>query len=495
MGAQVAQEGAGWRTGAQKAQMAQVAQGGAWRRRKAQMVVQGGAHGAGWRKVTQTAQGWRMAAQGGAGGCMQEGMQVHWRRAAPVAQAVTAQSRPRMTPALKGLTTVPDFAYAFGKASELDCFCSDDYAQLWQDLQVEDPVHSPAMARLRRAHVRAPAVSLAEDTAPQPSTASPPAQPQINSWAEHAPPRLDASVIAQLTKDFKANYPGEFLDSDAMPSVRLLSIVHKWFAPQGTITWVPWQLRLSHKQYQEIIESKSSKMLRTEAQFLSTALFDETPEMPVEHLRLSPAWLSRIQTVFRNAIALCKGTHLARLKALDKKVLDASTQNPSDPSLRTVTTTELVAADRKIWHELALLHSTGWTLDDALHELTTVRADVANLLQLRAKPPPPPNRPPRKDPKGPGKGKTEGKTGKGNGAPTLKRKTPGDSTAREIKAGIWCLSTAIALSASVGTKAHAATYSASTCTLALSSFRMASHAGAATLLANTRALLSRHRPD
>ena len=68
-------------------------------------------------------------------------------------------------------------------------------------------------------------------------------------------------------------------------------------------------------------------MLRTEAQFLSTALFDETPEMPVEHLRLSPAWLSRIQTVFRNAIALCKGAHLARLKALDEKVLDAATQS------------------------------------------------------------------------------------------------------------------------------------------------------------------------
>ncbi|CAE7361723.1 unnamed protein product, partial [Symbiodinium necroappetens] len=311
----------------------------------------------------------------------------------------------------KGLTSVPDFAYAFSKASELDCFCSEDYAQLWQDLQVDDPAHSPAMARLRRAHVRAQAVSLAEDATPQPSIARPPAQPQINSWAEHAPPRLDASVIAQLTKDFKANCPGEFLDSDAMPSVRLLSIVHKWFAPQGTITWVPWQLRLSHKQYQEIIESKSSKMLRTEAQFLSTALFDETPEMPVEHLRLSPAWLSRIQTVFRNAIALCKGAHLARLKALDKKVLDAATQSPSDPSL------------------------DGWTLDDALHELTMVRADVANLLQLRAKPPPPPTRPPRKDPKGTGKGKTDGKTGKGNATPTLKRKTPGDSTAKEIKAG------------------------------------------------------------
>ena len=31
----------------------------------------------------------------------------------------------------KGLASVPDFAYAFAKATELDCFCSEDYAQLW----------------------------------------------------------------------------------------------------------------------------------------------------------------------------------------------------------------------------------------------------------------------------------------------------------------------------------------------------------------------------
>ncbi|CAE6932746.1 unnamed protein product [Symbiodinium sp. CCMP2456] len=137
----------------------------------------------------------------------------------------------------------------------------------------------------------------------------------INSWAEHAPPRLDSAIIAKLVADFETNYPGKYLDSDAMPSVRLLSLVHKWFTPGNRIAWIPWQLRLSQKQYQEIMESKSSKMLRTEAQFLSTALFDETPELPVDHLRLSPAWLSRIQAVFRNAIALCKGAHLARIKA------------------------------------------------------------------------------------------------------------------------------------------------------------------------------------
>ena len=128
----------------------------------------------------------------------------------------------------------------------------------------------------------------------------------------------------------------------------------------------------------------------TEAQFLSTALYDETPELPVDHLRLSPAWLGRIQTVFRNAIALCKGAHLARLKAFDKKVLDLATHSPADASLRTVTTTELVAADRKLWQEIAALHSTGWSRDDALHEMTTVRADIGNLLQYRAKRPPPP---------------------------------------------------------------------------------------------------------
>ncbi|CAE7270523.1 unnamed protein product, partial [Symbiodinium sp. KB8] len=214
----------------------------------------------------------------------------------------------------------PDAPASSGKPlrRELDSFCADDYAQMWQDMQVDDPLHSPAMARLRRAHVRAQAVSLAVDTAQQPSTALPAAQPQLNSWAEHAPPRLDASVIAQLAhhKDFKTSYPGEFLDSDAMPSVRLLSI---------------------------------TQMV-----------------CPARRLKC------RSSTY---AIAFCTGALLARLKALDKKVLNAATQNPADPSLRTVTTTELVAADRQIWHEIALLHRTGWTLDDALHELTTIRAD------------------------------------------------------------------------------------------------------------------------
>ncbi|CAE7232628.1 unnamed protein product [Symbiodinium sp. CCMP2456] len=235
------------------------------------------------------------------------------------------------------------------------------------------------MARLRRALQRAKAITEASDAA-APATPAPSNAPtHLNAWAEHAPPRLDSTSIAQLVKDFHRNYPGEHLDGDAMPSVRLLSIVHRWFSPGNSISWVPWQLRLSERQYQEIIESRTTRTLRSEAAFLSTALFDDaTPEMPVDHLRLSPAWLGRIQAIFRNAIALCKGAHLQRLKAYDKKILDWATQTPSDASLRTVTASELVSADRKLWREIASLCAAGWTLDDALHEMTHVRLSNAD---------------------------------------------------------------------------------------------------------------------
>ncbi|CAE7264295.1 unnamed protein product [Symbiodinium sp. CCMP2456] len=298
-----------------------------------------------------------------------------------------------------GVSSVPDFAFAYNDTAELNRFCTAPYEQLWQDLQVDAPAHSPAMARLRPMSAAADSQHTTVDTSP--ASALP-----LNSWAEHAP-GLDQATIAQLTADFKSNYPGKHLDGDAMPSVRLLSIVHKWFAPGSAITWVPWQLRLSQKQYQEIIESKATKTLRTEAQFLSTALFDETPEMPVDHLRLSSAWLGRTQTVFRNAIAICKGAHLARLKAFDKKILDLATHSPTDASLRTVTTAELVSADRRIWQELALLQSQGWTLDDALHELTTEGKEKPN--------------------KGAGKG------GKAQGTSPGKRREPGAGTATEVK--------------------------------------------------------------
>ena len=161
---------------------------------------------------------------------------------------------------------------------------------------------------------------------------------------------------------------------------------------------------MSQKQYQDIIEARATRTLRAEAQLVSSALFDETPEVSIDSAHLSPAWLARTQQIFRNAIALCNGAHLATLKAFHKKILDICMQTlTAEAGLRTVNTHELLQADRKIWKEIASLHSEGWSLDEDLHEMTCIRADVHALLQPRAKPPI------FRD----GKGKGEG--GKGNG--------------------------------------------------------------------------------
>ena len=148
----------------------------------------------------------------------------------------------------------------------------------------------------------------------------------------------------------------------------------------------PWQLRLSAKQYQEIIEARTAKTLWTEAQLISTALFDKTPEQSIDKAYLSPAWLSRCQTVTRNAIALCNGAHLRILKAFDAKIFELATQSLGpDSGLRTIHTAELLQADRKLRSELATMHSEEWSLDQALCEMTNFRSDMHALLQPRAK--------------------------------------------------------------------------------------------------------------
>ncbi|CAE7562105.1 unnamed protein product [Symbiodinium sp. KB8] len=135
-----------------------------------------------------------------------------------------------------GIQSIPDFAFAYNEVAELSRFCdASTHAQLWQDLGIDEPEHSPAMARLRRAWHRCKALAQAAEAPVSSSETSTAPQLPMNSWAEHAPPRLDATTIAQLTKDFQSNYPGEHLDGDAMPSVRLLTLPGKRKEP-GTGT-------------------------------------------------------------------------------------------------------------------------------------------------------------------------------------------------------------------------------------------------------------------
>ena len=48
---------------------------------------------------------------------------------------------------------------------------------------------------------------------------------------ENLPPKLSQEAAQELIADFKTNYPGELLDEDTMPSIRLLSLVQHSLKP------------------------------------------------------------------------------------------------------------------------------------------------------------------------------------------------------------------------------------------------------------------------
>ena len=58
---------------------------------------------------------------------------------------------------------------------------------------------------------------------------------------------------------FAKNLSGELLTHESTPSIRLLSIIHHQLRPGQALRYVPWQLRLSQKQYQDMMEAKTHK--------------------------------------------------------------------------------------------------------------------------------------------------------------------------------------------------------------------------------------------
>ena len=142
---------------------------------------------------------------------------------------------------------------------------------------------------------------------------------QPNVWAEHAPPCIDSHAIARMVQQVCTARLHQ-LDPMAVP--------HE-----------PAHL------YTKMMEARTSRTLRTEAQLISMALFDETSEVSIAP-HVGAAWLSKTQQIFRNARAICQGAHLRLLKAFHKKVFDLATQSmPADSGLRTVNIQELLHAD------------------------------------------------------------------------------------------------------------------------------------------------------
>ena len=98
-------------------------------------------------------------------------------------QHASMQVPPDLCRALEstGIESVPDFAFAYNSTADLDVFLSDKYDELWLGLGITDPVHSPAMARLRRALKRAQNLTELADSPATASSSTPTALASLNA--------------------------------------------------------------------------------------------------------------------------------------------------------------------------------------------------------------------------------------------------------------------------------------------------------------------------
>ena len=120
----------------------------------------------------------------------------------------------------KGLECTADFAFAFPSVENLKPFMQAVPEADWQALKTDDPLSSVHGA-----------------------------QTHGGSRAKNA-----GSLPGQLSR--RAVRP------DTTPSIRLLSLVHHGLKLGQAMRWVPWQFRLSARQWQEIMVAKASNALK-----------------------------------------------------------------------------------------------------------------------------------------------------------------------------------------------------------------------------------------
>ena len=205
-----------------------------------------------------------------------------------------------------------------------------------------------------------------------------------NSWSETFAPKLTQSVVSQLKATFKTHYPAEVLLPENTPSLRLLStIVHQ--KSKLDYKWIPWKYRLSVAKSDEITASKSTKLAKSEGLNLHSMLLDDPPALEVSNGGMGLHALRQMFETFAIAMAMAEVAHLSSLKQYYLKFLQMMTNKlDQDTGLRNATILEAQAADKALMTIAAeLVLERKWSWDDALYEVTYIRADMMSLLQPR----------------------------------------------------------------------------------------------------------------
>jgi hypothetical protein len=237
---------------------------------------------------------------------------------------------------------------------------------------------------LRLAWTRCQAMQVPAIPAPGPSASTHSEVPASQStWSETYPPKLTSEVVLALKQKFKHNYPAEILLPETTPSLRLLSLIHHQKL-KGEYKWVPWKYRLSQAKADEIAV-KPNRIAKSEGLQLHALLVDSPPELHIDNRALGMLALRQTLETFSYAMAMCEIVHLATMKNYYLKFINLmTTRLEAETGLRNPTILEAQSADKtlmKIACELVM--EKQWSFDDAIHEITCIRAEINTLLQAR----------------------------------------------------------------------------------------------------------------
>ena len=173
----------------------------------------------------------------------------------------------------------------------------------------------------------------------------------------------------------------ESLEPEFMPSTRLLSHVHKMVASKD-LAFVPWKFILNVDLRRKHQSSRPAQKARFE---LTDLLLYEVPSRDVPASgTIAMFHLQQLLSLSSVSLALCKAASLQKPRTYELAFMRlADTQFTADSGLRAPRVEELPATDRQVWSEVNALFQRGWTLDDALHEVSNVRCRLPPLLQPR----------------------------------------------------------------------------------------------------------------
>lgn len=199
-------------------------------------------------------------------------------------------------------------------------------------------------------------------------------------------PKLTVAEVTELREKFEANYPGELICDQTMPSLTFLSVV-KDMKDSDVYKWIPWKSRVSEyvqAQFNEARPPRNDRQLLRSLMKLEDieALDQPSNFVPTSGPVESP--LLKFQHLFAVALAMVDAAHLLTLKRFNHKFQQLALSTPRDQALRPPSLQEVLDADRAIWASIFAVKSENkWSLNDSLNEITFCRQELQGLLQPR----------------------------------------------------------------------------------------------------------------